>query len=171
MIQGINFIGVSAGAMIINDRGEIFLAKRGPKTRNERGCWENPGGSVEFGEKLVDAVKREVMEEYGAEIEILEQFPAEDHLIPAEHQHWVATTFLARFKQGSTPRILEPDKCSAIGFFSLDNLPQPLSIITQLDIQYYGGKISTYSSGGGPGGKNSSPSSVLAKSVALSHST
>lgn len=162
MIKGIDYIGVSAGAMIINDRGEIFLAQRGSKAKNERGCWENPGGSVEFGEKLVDAVKREIMEEYGAEIEIIEQFPAEDHLIPAEHQHWIATTFLAKFVVGSIPKIMEPDKCTSIGFFSLDNLPQPLSIITQLDIEHHGHKIKLYSSGGGPGGKNSSPSSVLA---------
>jgi mutator protein MutT len=162
MIKGIDYIGVSAGAMIINDRGEIFLAQRGPKAKNERGCWENPGGSVEFGEKLVDAVKREIMEEYGAEIEVIEQFPAEDHLIPAEHQHWIATTFLAKFVDGSVPKIMEPDKCTSIGFFSLDNLPQPLSIITQLDIEHHGHKIKLYSSGGGPGGKNSSPSSVLA---------
>lgn len=92
MIKGIDYIGVSAGVMIINDKGQIFLAQRGPKAKNERGCWENPGGGVEFGEKLEDAAKREVKEEYGAEIEILKQFPAEDHIIPNEKQHWVATT-------------------------------------------------------------------------------
>jgi len=135
--RGIDYIGVSVGVMIFNDKKQIFLAQRGPKAKNERGCWENPGGSVEFGEKLVDAVKREVMEEYGAEIEVLKQFPAEDHLIPSENQHWVATTFLARFKDGSEPKIMEPEKCSAIGWFDLDNLPSPLSIITQLDLDHH----------------------------------
>ncbi|MFH2085750.1 MAG: NUDIX domain-containing protein [bacterium] len=142
MVKGIDYIGVSAGAMIINDQGQIFLAQRGQKANNERGCWENPGGSVEFGEKLADAVKREIMEEYGAEIEIIKQFPAEDHLIPAEHQHWVATTFLAKFKKGSEPKIMEPDKCSAIGWFDLSALPSPLSIITELDIKHHGKDVS-----------------------------
>lgn len=141
MIKGIDYIGVSAGAMIINDRGEIFLAQRGPKAKNERGCWENPGGGVEFGETLETAVKREIMEEYGAEIEIIKQFPAEDHLIPAEKQHWLPTTFLTKFKQGSTPRIMEPEKCSAIGWFKLDNLPTPLSIITKLDMEHHAHEI------------------------------
>lgn len=141
MKQGIDYIGVSAGAMIINDLGQIFLAQRGPHAKNEKGCWENPGGGVEFGEKLVDAVKREIREEYGAEIEVIQQFPAEDHLIPDEHQHWVATTFIAKFKKGSEPKIMEPDKCSAIGWFSLDQLPTPLSIITQLDINHHGYEI------------------------------
>lgn len=144
MIKGIDYIGVSAGVMLVNDKGQIFLAQRGPKTKNERGCWENPGGGVEFGEKLEDAAKREVMEEYGAEIEILKQFPAEDHLIPAEKQHWVATTFLAKFKNGSVPKIMEPEKCSNIGWFNLNNLPYPLSIITKLDLEHHSKEISNY---------------------------
>jgi mutator protein MutT len=141
MKKGVDYIGVSAGAMIVNDMGQIFLAQRGLKAKNERGYWENPGGGVEFGEKLEDAVKREIMEEYGAEIEIIKQFPAEDHLIPVENQHWVATTFLVKFKQGSTPKIMEPEKCSAIGWFDMDNLPSPLSIITQLDLNHHGKEI------------------------------
>lgn len=82
------------GAMIFNDDNELFLSKRSLNSKNEKGCWEVPGGGVEFGEKLADAVRREMREEYGIEIEIIEQFPAADHIILEEHQHWVATTFL-----------------------------------------------------------------------------
>ncbi len=138
MKKGIDYIGVSAGAMIINEKGELFLSKRSQNVKNERGHWETPGGSVEFGEILADAVRREMKEEYGVDIEIIEQFPAEDHLIPAEGQHWVATTFLAIIKDGEMPKICEPKKCEAIGWFTLDNLPSPLSIITRLDILHHG---------------------------------
>lgn len=137
MKRGIDYIGVSAGAMILNDKGEVFLARRGPLAKNERGCWENPGGGVEFGEKLADAVRREIREEYGFEIDILEQFPAADHLIPEEKQHWVATTFLARIRPGQEPKILESGKCDAIGWFPLNHLPEPLSIITRIDLEHY----------------------------------
>lgn len=145
MKKGIDYIGVSAGAMIINDHGELFLSKRSQAVKNERGCWETPGGSVKFGEKLAAAVMREMKEEYGAEIEILEQFPAENHLIPKENQHWVATTFLAKFKKGQIPKIMEPEKCDEIGWFGLNNLPAPLSIITELDIEHHGGRIKNFS--------------------------
>jgi 8-oxo-dGTP diphosphatase len=135
--KGLDYIGVSAGAMIFNDNGELFLSKRSEAVKNERGHWETPGGSVEFGETLEDATRREIMEEYGVEIEIIRPFPAADHLIPAERQHWVAVTFLARMKPGSEPRIMEPDKCDEIGWFSLGELPEPLSIITKLDLKVY----------------------------------
>jgi 8-oxo-dGTP diphosphatase len=137
MKKGIDYIGVSAGAMIFNDKGELFLAKRSQNCKNERGHWETPGGSVEFGETLKQATKREILEEYGIQIELIEQFPAADHLIPTEKQHWVATTFLARLKPGQTSRIMEPNKCDEIGWFKLDSLPQPLSLITQADLKEY----------------------------------
>lgn len=89
MRRGVDYIGVAVGALIVNEKGEVFLTKRGKQAKNERGFWEAPGGSVEFGEKLKDAVKREMKEEYGVDIVIIEQFPAEDHLIPKEKQHWV----------------------------------------------------------------------------------
>lgn len=140
MKKGIDCIGVSTGAILINDEGEIFLSKRGSQVSNERGCWETPGGSVDFGETLEQAVMREFKEEYGVDILILEQFPAADHLIPEEKQHWVATTFLAKIKPGQSPQIMEPHKCDAIGWFDLDALPQPLSIITKIDLEKYKSK-------------------------------
>lgn len=92
---------------------------------------------MDFGETLEDAVKREIKEEYGVDIEILDQFPAGDHIILQENQHWVATAFLAKIKQGQEPKIMEPDKRDALGWFRLDDLPEPLSIITQIDLRQY----------------------------------
>ena len=140
MIAGYDFIGVGVGAMVFNDKGEVFLSKRGEKAKNERGTWEFPGGSVEFGEKLADAVKREFMEEYGIEIEIKELLSVDDHILPDEGQHWISPTYIARFANG-TATIREPEKCSAIGWFTLDSLPDPLSLITQYNLRYYLGKF------------------------------
>lgn len=137
MKRGIDYIGISVGAMIFNSKQELFLTKRGPHATNERGCWEIPGGGVEFGEKLQHAAKREIKEEYGVDIILLHQLPAQNHLISAEKQHWVPTTFIAKIKSGQTPKILEPDKCAAIGWYSLNRLPRPLSIITKLDLKAY----------------------------------
>lgn len=140
MKAGIDFIGVGVGAMVFNEKGEVFLSQRGEKAKNERGTWEFPGGSVEFGEKLVDTVKREFMEEYSIEIEIQQLLSVDDHILPDEAQHWVSPTYIATIKNGRAT-IKEPEKCSAIGWFKLDNLPEPLSLITQYNIRDYTAKF------------------------------
>ena len=137
MKPGLDYIGVAIGVMIINDDGKVFLTKRSMLTTNERGTWETPGGKVHFGESLQFAAKREAEEEYGIDIEILEQFPAQNHLIPEERQHWVPTCFLCKIVGDASPVIREPDKCDEIGWFTFDRLPAPLSIITSLDIAQY----------------------------------
>lgn len=136
MKAGIDFVGVGVGAMVFNEKGEVFLSQRGEKAKNERGAWEFPGGSVEFGEKLIDTVKREFMEEYGIEIEIQQLLSVDDHILPGEGQHWVSPTYIARLVNGIAT-IKEPEKCSAIAWFKLDNLPEPLSLISQYNIRDY----------------------------------
>ena len=41
--------------------------------------WEFPGGKVEDQEQIEDCLKREIKEELGVEIEILERLPANQH--------------------------------------------------------------------------------------------
>lgn len=122
MRKGVDYIGIGTGAVIFNDSGEVFLAKRGPGARNERHRWEFPGGSVEFGETLEQALKREINEEFGFQIEIVRLLDVVDHILPEEKQHWVSPTFLCRYRSG-TPVIREPRKCEAIGWFAVDSIP------------------------------------------------
>src|SRR5512138_526741 len=122
MKRGVDYIGVGVGAIIINERGELFLARRGPLAKNERGLWEFPGGSVEFGERLADALKREIREEYGMEIEVGALLDVVDHILPEEGQHWVSPSFICRIIAGE-PAILEEGKCSQIGWFAPDQMP------------------------------------------------
>ncbi|MEM7347830.1 MAG: NUDIX domain-containing protein, partial [Chloroflexota bacterium] len=136
MIVGRDYIGVGVGAMVFNNQGQVFLAKRGPKARNERGHWEFPGGGVDFGERLSDAIKREFYEEYEMHIELIKLLDVSDHILVSEEQHWVSPTFIARHV-GGEPRIVEPEKCTEIGWFALDELPQPLSLVTQDDVTHY----------------------------------
>ena len=140
MKAGHDYVGVGVGAMVFDEQGRVFLAQRGPKASNERGTWEFPGGKVAFGETLIQAVTREFVEEYGMAIEITELLGVSDHILADEGEHWVSPTFLARHLSGE-PRIMEPEKCAACGWFSLDELPQPLSLVTQDDLAMYRAKI------------------------------
>jgi ADP-ribose pyrophosphatase YjhB (NUDIX family) len=136
MKAGRDYIGVGVGAMVFDGEGHVFLAQRGARAKNERGCWEFPGGAVEYGERLADAVQREFLEEYELVIEVGALLHVVDHLLPDEGQHWISPTYLARHV-GGVARIVEPEKCSAIGWFGIDRLPSPLSLVTQEDLRVY----------------------------------
>lgn len=134
MQAGRDYIGIGVGACILSNDGKIFLTLRGAKARNESGKWEIPGGSVEFGERLEQALVREIHEELGIGIQVLELLHVVNHIIPDEHQHWVSPTFVCRITDG-TPAIREPGKCDAIGWFTIDEAEKlPLSIVTLEDI-------------------------------------
>lgn len=64
--------------LLINDKGQILLSDE-----EEHGFRFSkfPGGGLEYGEGLIDALKREFAEECQAEIEIMEHFYTTDFFI------------------------------------------------------------------------------------------
>ena len=136
MKRGLDFIGVGVGALIVDAQGRLFISRRGPLAKNERGLWEFPGGSVEFGEKLAEALQREMREEYGIEIRVGELLDVVDHILPEEGQHWVSPTFLCTLDSG-TPEIREPGKCAEIGWFFPEQMPADLTVITRENFTHY----------------------------------
>ncbi|MDF2181549.1 Nudix family hydrolase [Neptuniibacter sp. CAU 1671] len=56
-----------AAAVIKNAQGEILLALR-PNDKHQGGLWEFPGGKVEQGETVQEALKRELQEEVGIQV-------------------------------------------------------------------------------------------------------
>lgn len=59
---------IAGAGIVVNGNGEVLMVK----THNAG--WVFPGGQVEVGENVIDAVKREVMEETGVDIEVGEVF-------------------------------------------------------------------------------------------------
>jgi 8-oxo-dGTP diphosphatase len=136
MNPGKDFIGVGLGAIILNEKGEVLLMKRGKNSKNEVGTWALIGGMLDFGETLQQGIIREVLEETGLAVEIEEQFPAHDHLLPNENQHWVGNVFVTRLVSG-IPTIIEPEKCEELSWFSIDNLPTPIAKMSKYPIEYF----------------------------------
>lgn len=117
--SGKDGVGVGVGSAIFNEKGEILLIQRGPKARNERGKWDIPGGSVDFGEEIKTTVVRESKEEMDMLVETIRLLGVFDNILPEEEQHWISVVYACAWLSGG-PTIMEPDKCSAYGWFSFE---------------------------------------------------
>lgn len=71
-----------AVGVICDDQHNILIAKRSAD-RHQGGLWEFPGGKVESGESLVEALERELQEEIGISL-VLEQCSP---LLKIEHDY------------------------------------------------------------------------------------
>lgn len=93
---------LGVAAVIWNANGEVLLIRRRKAPR--RGEWSLPGGKVEFGESLVEAVLREVKEETGLEVEILGLIDIVESIRDASagspDNHFVLVDFGARVVSG-----------------------------------------------------------------------
>ncbi|MBA2717040.1 MAG: NUDIX domain-containing protein [Propionibacteriales bacterium] len=58
------------GAVVLDERGHLLVVRRGQPPA--KGLWSLPGGRVQVGESLDDAVRREVLEETGLVVDVRE---------------------------------------------------------------------------------------------------
>jgi 8-oxo-dGTP diphosphatase len=123
MTAGFDCVGVGCGALIVNDKNETLLLKRTSKTRNKAGFWMQPGGGVEFGEKVEDAVKREIKEELGIDVKLIKFLAFTEEVIKDEKQHWISLSYLAKIVGGEVKN-LEPEKHEEVRWFPVNNLPE-----------------------------------------------
>ncbi len=89
------------GAVVVRD-GRALLIRRGHEPR--RGEWSLPGGLLDLGESLIDAVRREVKEETGLDVHpgpIIETFDRV-HRDPDGRirYHFVIVDFVCEAPQG-----------------------------------------------------------------------
>ena len=112
-------IGVAA-VLIENDRVTLVRRGRAPAY----GEWSLPGGAVELGETLESAVTREVNEEIGLEVEVLELVAVLDRIfLDKEGQiqfHYVLLDFLCRKIGGKLLASSDAIACAQVPFFALD---------------------------------------------------
>ncbi len=84
-------------AIIINENNEVLLSDEFFKNTF---MTKFPGGGLEFGEGSVDCLKREAMEEFGQEIEVIRHFYTTDFFQSSlfhEKTQLVSLYYLARF--------------------------------------------------------------------------
>jgi 8-oxo-dGTP diphosphatase len=124
---------VGVGGVILQDARVLLLLRKKPP---EAGFWSLPGGRVEFLERVEDALVRELKEELGVEAEIESLLCVTDHIVEADHAHWVSPAYLVRLVSG-VPQNLEPEKTAAIEWFPLSELPENLGIAAKSALAAY----------------------------------
>ena len=125
--RGLDYTGVSIVFYCHDGEGNFVMNKRSQNCRDEQGCWDPGGGGLEFGESVLETLRREIQEEYCADA--LEQeflgFRDVHREKDGVKTHWIALDFKvlvdrAKVKNG------EPRKFDEIGWFTLDTLPSPI---------------------------------------------
>ena len=124
---------LGVGVVVLNNENRVFVGKRKDDPINK---WQMPQGGVNNGEKLIDAMKRELEEETGIRsIEILKEIDGwQEYELPSnllgkiwrgkfrgQKQKWFVVKFLGNDKEIN----LEKDKPEFIEWqwIDIDSLP------------------------------------------------
>ncbi len=127
-------IDVAVG-ILMKSNGDVLFGQR-PEGKPYAGYWEFPGGKVEAGETILDALKREFVEELGVSIQSAEPWCGVEHVYP--HAHVRLHFFISRQWHGE-PQSLEGQAFAWQGSVQLDPvLPATIPLLAWLDRLRYG---------------------------------
>lgn len=127
-------IDVAVG-ILMKANGDILFARR-PAGKPYAGYWEFPGGKVEAGESVADALKREFIEELGVEVVSAEPWCGVEHVYP--HAHVRLHFHISRDWRGE-PQSLEGQAFAWQGSVDLEPiLPATIPLLEWLDRVRYG---------------------------------
>ena len=88
----------TVGALIVNDLGKILLAR----SHKWFDRYTLPGGHIEVGETMVDAVKREVKEEVGLDVDVVDVLLMQEVIFAPEFykkKHFIFIDFYCESKK------------------------------------------------------------------------
>ena len=108
-------------AGIIVHEGKVLITRR-PSNVHLADLWEFPGGKVEHGESLHDALQRELREEIGIETIVHDEFFTITHRYPDK---LVELHFFNCFIRSGAPRALEVADFRWVNFIELPSFAFP----------------------------------------------
>ena len=114
---------IGVGVIIEDYGGKVLLTKR--KGAHGEGTWSFPGGKLDKFETIKDCAIRESKEETGLDIYDLEIDKFTNDMFIEEDLHYI-TIFVKCGAKTYDAKIMEPEKCTEIGWFDWCNLPENL---------------------------------------------
>lgn len=116
---------LGVGAVIWNDKNEVVLIRRGKEPRRDQ--WSIPGGHLEWGESLHDAILREVREETGLVVEIAGLIDTVDLIMRDASgdvtRHYVLIDFATRVVAGELRAGSDAAEARWVAFSALSDYP------------------------------------------------
>jgi 8-oxo-dGTP diphosphatase len=94
---------------VVDGEIKVFRAKRAESKKFLPGLFELPGGHIDFGENIVEGLKREVLEETGMHISVGDAFYAFDYINEIKGSHFLEIVFFAKFLDPIENIKLEPE--------------------------------------------------------------
>ena len=116
---------VSVAAIIFNNKDEVLLLNHILRPKFN---WGIPGGFVNHGEQPEDAIRRELREETGMELENIEMIR-----VRTINRH-IEILFRA---EGRGKAEVKSHEISDVGWFNADNLPENVSEVQKVIIQNF----------------------------------
>ncbi len=115
---------VGVGGTILRGN-QVLLVQRGREPAY--GKWSLPGGLVELGESLHDAIRREVLEEVNLTVEVVDVVAVLDRVLPDEvgqiEYHYILIDFLCRSDLGEPSPSTDVLACCFMPITELDRYP------------------------------------------------
>jgi len=101
---------------------KVFLPKRADTKKFLPGVYELPGGHIDFGEEMMDGLRREIKEEFGMECSIGDPFYVFTYTNDIKGSHSIEVIYFAEFKNDISEITLNPEDHSEFGWFAEDEL-------------------------------------------------
>ena len=101
---------------------KVFLPKRAATKKFLPNVFEIPVGHIDFGENIVEGLKREVFEEFGMHITVGDPFAAFDYTNPIKGSHSAEIIYFATFADPIENVQINPEDHAEYGWFAEDEL-------------------------------------------------
>lgn len=114
---------IDVHVMLVDDSGSVLLSQRRDRNPMFDGLWHLPSGKLDTGESVLNAAVREAEEEVGVMIDPTELRHVHTIHVNGSGPEPRLGLFFATHRWIGEPTNREPDKCSAVTWFPLDQLP------------------------------------------------
>lgn len=105
---------------------KVFLPKRAATKKLFPGVFELPGGHIDFGEDIVEGLKREIAEEHGMHISVGDPFVVFTYTNAVKGSHSVEAVYFAQFTDPLEHIQIHPDDHSEFIWASKEDIEQLL---------------------------------------------